>query len=96
MDVFNSALGFTVAVAFAGIAAAAPTPPRNELGNAGVKPAPQIDRAALFRPATSGECGAVERRTVAVGAQRDQRPRREGLTRAQSLISARCAVVWTD
>jgi hypothetical protein len=71
---------------------AAGTPSReNPVRREAPKGGAQLDRAALFRPAQVGECGAVKRERAAAPVQRGQQ-------RAQKRPAPAfgCNVVWSN
>jgi hypothetical protein len=93
MAATKTSLCFAFAIAFAGVAAAVPTPRNNAVSSGTLKSEPQLDRAALFRPIRSGECGTLVRR-VKIAARNSQQQRHA--PRQQSLANSGCSVVWSD
>jgi len=96
MTASKFSLAVAAAIAIAGIAVAAPTP-RDRIGGPGSsKGDPQLDRAALFRPAQVGECGAVPQAQVAARAPGQRDARRAQRPERKTLAAAGCSVVWSD
>jgi len=83
-----------LALAVGGVAVAAPLRDDNAKHNERAGD-PQLDRAALYRTATVGECAAV-RRPAAAPKKRERDAKPAQAEHRETLASARCNVVWSD
>ena len=97
MTALKSSIAVVFAIALAGVAVGAPKPHDNLGVTGAAKGDPQLDRAALFRPAQVGECSAIAPRH----APRSQPARaRDATIRAngerRTMANVGCNVVWSD
>lgn len=97
MTLMKSSIAAVLALALAGVANGAPTL-RDNLGNADTsKSPPQLDRAALYRPAQVGECGAISpQRTATTRPARKQDAKFNRRRDRKILANAGCNAVWRE
>jgi hypothetical protein len=96
MTLMKSSIAAVLALALAGAAIGAPTQ-RDDVGRADTsKSRPQLDRAALYRPAQVGECAAIPQRTAATRPARKQDAKFNARRDRKTLANVGCNAVWSD